>query len=81
MIAYTNETYVVMYGTDMNMLNSMSETVSSGSDFEAMDLTFLVLISDLTSNTDYYYQLVATNTFTSTSSAVMSFTTPDLSKY
>ncbi len=43
-VAYTHETYVVNYGTDMNILNSMSETVSSGSDFEATDLTFSVLI-------------------------------------
>ncbi len=80
-IAYTNETYVVNYGTDMNSLNSMSEAVSSGSDFEATDLTFSVLITDLTSNTVYYYQLVANNTFASNSSDVMSFTTPELSKY
>ncbi len=81
MIAYTNETYVVNYGTDMSILNSMSEAVSSGSDFEATDLPFSVLITGLTANTVYHYQLVAINTFTSTSSDVMSFTTPDLSKY
>ncbi len=81
MIAYTNETYVVNYGTDMNILNSTSEAVPSESDFEATDLTFSVLITGLTSNIVYYYQLVATNTFTSTSSDVMSFTTPEQGKY
>ncbi len=63
------------------MLNSMSETVASGSDFVATDLTFPVLITGLISITVYYYQLVAINSFASTSSAVMSYTTPELSMY
>ncbi len=80
-IAYTPETYVVNYGNDVNTLNNTSEAVSSGSDFEATDLTFSVLITGLTSNIVYYYQLVATNTFASTSSAVMNFTTLEQSKF
>ncbi len=80
MIAYTPETYVVNYGTNMSTLDSMGVTVPSGSDFEATDMTFSVNMTGLKFNIVYYYQLMATNTFTSTSSDVMSFTTDEIRK-
>ena len=60
-IAYTPESYVVNYGTDMNMLNSMSETLYSGENFTAENLMFSVELTDLQFCTVYYYQLVANN--------------------
>ena len=74
-IAYTPETYVVNYGTDMSKLDSISATVFSGSDFQARGRQFRVVLFDLTPNSVTYYQLVASNTFTSTYSDVMNFTT------
>ena len=81
MIAYTPESYVVNYGTDINMLNSMSEMMYSGENFTAENLTFSVQLTDLNFATNYSYQLVETNSFMSTSSDVMTFTTPERSKY
>ena len=79
-IAYTPENYVVIYGTDMNTLDSLSETLYSGDNFTADNLTFSVELTGLRFTTEYHYQLVATNSFNSTSSDVLSFTTPDQSK-
>ncbi len=76
-IAYTPETYVVYYGTDMSTLDGMSDTVSSGSDFEITDLQFSVLLTDLMVFTPYYYQLIATNTISSTTSPMKSVRTAE----
>ncbi len=80
-IAYTPETYVVYYGTDMSTLDRMSDTVSSGSDFVATNIQLFVELTGLTFSTEYYYQLVANNTFAPTYSEVMNFTTPQRSKF
>ncbi len=76
-IAYTPETYVVNYGTDMSALNSMSETTSSGSDFEQNELILSVQLLGLLSGTVYYYQLVANNTFNATESSVEAIQTQE----
>ncbi len=77
MIAYTPETYVVHYGTDMSALDEMSDTVTSGSDFKITNQQFSILLTDLMVFTQYYYQLVATNTFKSTTSPMMSIMTAE----
>ncbi len=81
LIAYTPETYVVYYGTDMSTLDRKSDTVSSGNDFAATNIRLFVELVGLTFSTEYYYQLVANNTFASNSSEVMNFTTPQRSKF
>ncbi len=80
-IAYTPETHVVHYGTDMSTLDRMNYTISSGRDFSTTNLKFSVDLMGLDIDTDYYYRLVATNTFTSTSSSVFNFTTPNRGKH
>ena len=80
MIAYTPESYVVNYGTDMNMLDSMSETLYSGENFIAENLMFSVKLADLQSCTVYYYQLVANNS-KETTEMVNTFRTSEIRKY
>ncbi len=80
MIAYTPETYVVNYGTDMNTLNSMSKAVSSGSDFELNELILSVELLDLLPGTIYYYQLVANNTFNANESSVEKIQTREVTR-
>ncbi len=77
MIAYTPETYVVLYGTDNSTLDGVSDTVYSGSDFKKMDQMFLVDIIDLQPTTIYYYQLVANNSLHTTLSNTGEFWTSD----
>ena len=80
MIAYTPETYVVNYGTNMSSLNLISAMVMSGSDFEAVNQVFSVALTGLVDTTTYFYQVVATNGQGSTSSDVQSFDTTILRK-
>ena len=78
-IAYTPETYVVNYGTNMGSLDMTSAMVPSGSDFEAVNQVFSVRLTNLTDSTDYVYQVVAFNGQT-TSSIVENFITTILRK-
>ena len=67
----------------MSSLNVMSDSVPSGSDFEAVNQVFSVLLTGLNDSTTYHYQVVATNgqgEQSSTSSAIQSFTTTILRK-
>ncbi len=74
-ITYTPETYVVHYGTGRDVLHHRSTSLSSGNDFEAKNLSFRALLTDL-NFTDYFYQLVATNSFGSTFSNVRTLCKP-----
>ncbi len=76
-IAYTPELYVVKYGMNTDALMESSELQKSGSDFSATGLMFKTQIIGLSPDTLYYYQLVAKNSFSSTSSPVMSFRTSE----
>ena len=79
-ISYTPETYVVNYGTSMSSLDTMSDPVQSGNDFEAVNQAFSVELTGLVDTTTYFYQVVATNGQGSTSSAIQSFNTTILRK-
>ena len=75
LIAFTPETYVVHYGTNMASLNLMSDPVESGDDFEAVNQVYSVPITGLEAVTVYYYMVVSTSTGGTTNSDVESFTT------
>ena len=79
-IAYTPETYVVNYGTNMSSLAVTSAMVMSGSDFEAVNQVFSVALTGLVDTTIYFYHVVATNGQGSTSSDMQSFDTAILRK-
>ena len=79
-IAYTPETYVVMFGLSMSSLSMSSPMVQSGDDFETSNQVFSVEVTGLSDTTTYHYQVVATNGQASTTSGIQSFNTTVLRK-
>ena len=73
-IAITQETYVVMYGIDMDNLDMSSDTVNSLSD-DATNQSYSVVLDNLAGATTYYYQVVSENVYSTSSSDTSSFTT------
>ena len=63
------------------MLDQQSRSIESGSDLTITNQLYSVDITGLTSNTTYYYRVVASNSFTSTPSTISSFVTVTLRKY
>ena len=74
-IAFTPESYVVYYGTSIESLLFTSDPVESGSNFSIINFKFSTQLSFLSSNTQYYYCVIATNTEGSTASAKGEFQT------
>ena len=81
LIAFTPETYVVHYGTNMGSLNVMSDPVESGDDFEEENTLFTVQLNGLHPGTMYYCQVSATNSNASTLSDIELFQTGDQRKF
>jgi hypothetical protein len=79
-INYTPESYSVEYGTSSRLLEFETTSIESGSDITITNQIYSVDIRDLSFNTTYYYQVVASNSFGSTYSSVKSFVTVSLSK-
>lgn len=73
-VAITRETYVVMYGIDMNDLDMSSDEVNSLSD-DATNQSYSVVLDNLAGATTYYYQVVSENVYSTSSSDISSFTT------
>ena len=80
-IAYTNESYVIRYGTDMNNLTNSSNPEEGGTDFLAVDQQFEIRIEGLESNTKYYFIVLAINSVGNTSSLQGTFTTVELREF
>ena len=80
-IAYTPETYVVEYGTNQDSLDMTSDPSHSGEDITVVNQMYSVQLSSLEPDTQYYYQVVATNTALSRSSNLLSFRTSDNCKF
>ena len=74
-LAYTPEEYTVVYGTNEDVLDQMSDTISSTTDLSAVDQQYALVITDLEANTQYYFQIVSENTQGSVRSDVISATT------
>ena len=75
-VAYTPETYTIVYGTDTTLLNNTSQVVMGDRDIAAMNQIYSVTLRDLQSSTRYYYQVVATNSIGMNSSVVGELVTP-----
>ena len=63
------------YGTDSEDLSGISGTVTSGPDINAVDLLLSLPLTGLQPDTTYHYKVVATNSYFTTESEVLSFTT------
>lgn len=75
-VAYTPENYTVIYGTDRTMLNYTSQIVLGTTDIKATNQAYLVTLTNLMSNTTYYYQVVAINNIGLNSSVIGELATP-----
>ena len=73
-VIFTAEEYVVYYGQSSDSLTMMSE-VLYGTDLEAVDVMYKVTLSELEQLSTYYYSIVSSNSFTSTTTAILNFTT------
>ena len=74
-IAYTPESYVVMYGTSPDTLNLTSETIQGNSNITSTNDHFSVILQDLNHDTAFFFQIVAINSFGPSPSEVMMLTT------
>ena len=79
-IAYTPETYTVQYGPDEEKLNFTSDIVIGTGDITARNHIYSTTITDLQSNTIYYYQVLATNSVGLNKSETAQFITSPPSK-
>ena len=76
-IAYTPEQYIILYGLNESSLTQESDIVNGTMDFNSINDTYSVTITELDFNTVYYYQVRSTNTEGSTNSDVVMFQTPE----
>lgn len=79
-IAYSPESYFIRYGTSRNHLTYKSATLIGSQDLNARDQTLTIMLKYLIHDTQYYYQVVSTNTYDETTSVVYSFRTTKLGK-
>lgn len=70
-----SQEYVINYGTSQNSLNTESSTVTSDTSDSATDETYEVVLTSLTLDTTYYYQVVTTLVDFTLKSDITSFTT------
>ena len=75
LVVYSPEIYVVMYGTSEGALDLMSDAVQGSSDITATNEHYSVVLRNLDLETTYHFQIVATNSFESTSTNTLTFTT------
>ena len=79
MIAYTPETYTVLYGNTSGSLTPFNIHEYSGDSFTATNLTFSIELTGLSAGMRYYYQVVAMNSLPSSNrSSEQTFTTAEL---
>ena len=74
-VAYTPESYVVMYGTSGDTLDQTSETVQGSSNITSTNEHYSIVLRDLDHDTTFYFEIVATNSFDSIDTDTMIFTT------
>ena len=75
-IAYTNETYHILYtGQERDTDLAQSNTISGTEDIIAINSTYTITLSHLEENTTYNYTVIASNCIGNTSTATMSFRT------
>lgn len=76
-LTFTPEQYTVNYGTERDSLNQMGPVLSSSTDISVSNITYNISLQNLTPHTEYFYQLLSTNTYGETTSAIMTFTTSE----
>ena len=80
-VAYTLETYSVIYGVSIGGLDMRSNFTDGSSNYSAINQAYSVTITDLKPFTQYYYSVVAHNSFTTTESNILTFKTTEAGIY
>lgn len=75
--AYTPENYYIEYGQSMDTLTMRTDVVNGSTDLADTNLAYSTLITGLRPFTQYYYRLVASNSFTMSQTAVQAFQTSE----
>ena len=76
-VAYDRETFVVMFGNDSSFSQS-SSSVMGRQDITLANTQYIIEITGLDMNTQYYYRVQSTNTDGSTTSMESNFNTTSL---
>lgn len=76
-IAYTLETYSVAYGVNRDDLDMRSNSTDGGNNYTAINQAYSLTITGLEPFTQYYYAVVAHNSFTTTESSILTFRTTE----
>ena len=74
-ITFDRETYMLEYGSDMNMPDA--SVIMGNTDLFTINQTFFVTLTDLSPFTEYYYILNATNSNATTTTGRNTFTTDE----
>ena len=74
-LAYTPETYRVMYGTDATNLDQTSQIINGTRNLDLLNQIYSVELDGLVQETIYFWKVVASNSFTATDSSISTFET------
>jgi len=76
-IAYTQENYHVEFGVSNDALTMRSEAVNGSSNLTSINQLYSVTLTGLDPFTQYYYTVVATNSFITAQTTVQAFQTTE----
>lgn len=80
-IAYTPENYRIEFGVSNDALTMRSEVINGSSNLTSTDLLYSATLTGLSPFTQYYYRIVATNSFITTQTEVQMFQTSEVGMY
>ncbi len=80
-IAYTPEEYYIQYGVDMNSLVMTSERLNGSLNLTSSNVVYSIILTNLQPYTQYYYRIVAENSFTTSQTSTLMFRTSEAGKY
>ena len=80
-VSYTQEIYIIEYGSSPDELMLTSDSVLGSTDITLTNQLYSLSLVDLQDNTTYFYKIIADNSFFMTETVVDSFTTPPLCKF
>lgn len=76
-VAYTLETYSVTYGVNSDDLDMRSNSINGSGNYTVINQAHSLTIIELEPFTQYYYAVVAHNSFTTTESSILTFRTTE----
>ena len=80
-MAYTPEIYSVVYGLFSDHLDTNSDTQEGSEDIASTNIVYSITVTNLHPFSQYYYSIIAANTFGSTYSATYTFHTQSAGEY